>query len=126
MCRRMPDPIGEDKTMATVALTKENFSKTVEDSDVLFIDFWADWCGPCVRFAPVYDAASDKHSDITFAKLDTEAEQEIAAALEIQAIPTLMAFKKGKLIYRDAGAMNGSQFDQLIEKVKEFDPEAAQ
>lgn len=112
--------------MATVALTKENFSKTVEDSDVLFIDFWADWCGPCVRFAPVYDAASDKHSDITFAKLDTEAEQEIAAALEIQAIPTLMAFKKGKLIYRDAGAMNGSQFDQLIEKVKEFDPEAAQ
>jgi thioredoxin len=112
--------------MAPIALTKENFSDTIQNSDVLFVDFWAGWCGPCMRFAPVYDAASDKHSDVTFAKLDTESEQDIAAALEIQAIPTLMAFKKGKLVYRNAGAMNGSQLEQLIQTVKDFDVEAAE
>lgn len=109
--------------MATIELTADNLEQAIQASDTLFIDFWASWCGPCRMFAPVFEAASEKHEGVVFGKLDTEANAEIAAVLEIQAIPTLMAFREGILVYREAGALNAAGFDQLIEKVVALDPD---
>lgn len=107
--------------MSTTDLTKENFASTIEGNGVVLIDFWADWCGPCQRFSPIYDEASARHEDVVFAKLDTEANQEIAAALEIQSIPTLMGFRDGALVFRQSGLLNGKQLDSLVEQIKELD-----
>ena len=107
--------------MATTDLTQDNFQKTLDESDILLIDFWADWCGPCKQFAPVYDAASEQHSEITFGKVDTEAQQELAAAANISSIPTLMAFRENVLVFAQPGALNAEQLDEVIGAVKGLD-----
>lgn len=109
--------------MATVDVTEDTFEKTVTAEGITLVDAWADWCGPCKRFAPVYEQASENHPDATFAKLDTEANQGIAAALEIQSIPTLMIFRDGILVFREAGALPPAALEDLIGQVKGLDME---
>lgn len=107
--------------MATTNLTATSFEDAVVKDGILFVDFWASWCGPCRSFAPVYEAASEIHSDVVFGKIDTEAEQGIAAAAQITSIPTLMAFRDGILVYREAGALPGPAFEELVQAVKALD-----
>ena len=111
--------------MATRDLTADEFNDTITGNDIVLVDFWASWCGPCRAFAPTFSASSEKHPDVVFAKVDTEAEQQLAAAAEIRSIPTLMAFKKGKLIFNQAGALPPAAPEALIRQVKEFDVDAA-
>ena len=107
--------------MATTELTVDNFESHVQDDDILLVDFWASWCGPCLQFAPTYEAASEANTDITFGSINTEEQQELAAAAGIQSIPTLMAFREGILVFAQPGALPASALDQVIEGVRGLD-----
>ncbi len=107
--------------MATVEITTESFGPTIEGNDIVLVDFWASWCQPCVRFAPTFEAASQQHDDVVFAKVDTEAEQQLAAEANITSIPTLMAFRERVLVFSQPGALNGSQLEEVITAVKGLD-----
>lgn len=110
--------------MATTALTGRTFEAAITGNDIVIVDFWAAWCGPCRQFAPVFEAAAQEHPDIVFAKVDTEAEQSLASAARITSIPTLMAFREGILVFNQPGALTASSLESLIGSVRALDMDA--
>jgi thioredoxin reductase (NADPH) len=111
--------------VTTQDITAEQFNDIINDNEIVLVDFWASWCGPCRAFAPTFAASSEQHPEVVHAKVDTEAEAALAAAAEIRSIPTLMAFKKGKLVFNQAGALPPAALEDLVQQVKSFDIDAA-
>lgn len=109
--------------MATIEVTGENFQDTVSQDGIVLLDFWAEWCGPCKRFGPIFEQASEQNPDAVFGKVDTEANQELSAALQIQSIPTLMVFRDGILLARESGLLPGEALNDLISQAKQLDME---
>ena len=107
--------------MATIALTNDNFEQVVNGNDMVLVDFWAPWCGPCKGFAPVFEASSEKHADIVFGKVNTDDEQDLAASFNIRSIPTLMFFREKVILFSQAGALPGSALEQVIAQGKDLD-----
>ena len=109
--------------MATIDLIADNFDETINANDIVLVDFWASWCGPCRQFAPVYEDASERHSDVVFGSVNTETEQALSGAAQITSIPTLMAFREGVLVFAQAGALPAPALEELIAAVKGLDME---
>jgi len=115
----------EETIMATVQLNAQDFEKTITDNNLVFVDFWATWCGPCRAFGPTFEAASEENPDIVFGKVDIDANQDLASAAGIQAVPTLMIAKQGQIIFKQAGALRAEDLDDLIAQAKALDVSAA-
>lgn len=107
--------------MSTVELNKDNFVEVIENNDIVMVDFWAPWCGPCQSFAPVYDEISEKHEDVVFAKVNTEDQMELASHFQIRSIPTLMVFREKVILFSQPGALPGSALEQLIGQIRDVD-----
>jgi thioredoxin len=107
--------------VATKNLTIDDFQSTVETNDIVLVDFWAEWCGPCKMFGPIYEKASDKHGDVVFGKVDTEDQQQLAGSFGIRSIPTLMAFREGVLVFAQAGALPEAAVEELVNQVRDLD-----
>jgi thioredoxin 1 len=107
--------------MAAEEMTAQSFEDTITTNDIVIIDFWAPWCGPCRSFAPIFEKVSDNHTDIVFAKVNTEEEQELAGNFQIRSIPTLMIFREQVILYAEAGMLSEAQLEQVIAKVRELD-----